>query len=60
MENDVFVYVDLQGTPHLVGRLWMRTRRDRDSATFEDDEAWMVRRTGCGFGDSHSAVRRGQ
>jgi serine/threonine-protein kinase HipA len=41
MENEVLVYVDLQGTPHLVGRLWMRTRKDRESATFEYDNSWL-------------------
>jgi len=42
MENEVLVYVDLQGTPHLVGRLWMRTRRDRESASFEYDRNWLA------------------
>ncbi|NDJ13530.1 MAG: type II toxin-antitoxin system HipA family toxin [Acidobacteriia bacterium] len=42
MENEVFVYLDLQGTPQLVGRLWMRARRDRESATFEYDETWLA------------------
>jgi hypothetical protein len=38
MEKDVIVYVDLQGTPRFVGRMWMRSRRDRESATFEYDK----------------------
>jgi serine/threonine-protein kinase HipA len=42
MDNEVLVYVDLQGTPHLVGRLWMRTRKDRESATFEYDRNWLA------------------
>src|ERR1700735_919346 len=42
MENEVLVYVDLQGAPHLVGRLWMRTRKDRESATFEYDKSWLA------------------
>jgi hypothetical protein len=29
MDKETLVYVDLQGTPHLVGRLWARTRKDR-------------------------------
>lgn len=41
MENEVVVYVDLQSAPHLVGRLWMRTRKDRESATFEYDRNWL-------------------
>ena len=42
MEKDGIVYVDLQGTPRLVGRLWMRSRRDRESATFEYDKNWLA------------------
>jgi serine/threonine-protein kinase HipA len=42
MEKAVLVYVDLQGTPQLVGRLWARVRKDRDSATFEYDKSWLA------------------
>jgi serine/threonine-protein kinase HipA len=42
MDRDVFVYVDLQGTAHLVGRLWGRTRKGRESATFEYDKSWLA------------------
>jgi serine/threonine-protein kinase HipA len=42
MDKDVLVYVDLQGTPHLVGRLWARMRKDRESATFEYDKTWLA------------------
>jgi serine/threonine-protein kinase HipA len=42
MDRDVLVYADLQGTPYLVGRLWSRTRKDRDSATFEYDKDWLA------------------
>jgi len=42
MDKEVFVYVDLQGTPYLVGRLWARMRKDRESATFEYDQSWLV------------------
>jgi serine/threonine-protein kinase HipA len=42
MEKEVLVYVDLHGTPHLVGRLWARMRRDRESATFEYDKSWLA------------------
>jgi serine/threonine-protein kinase HipA len=31
-----------KGVPHLVGRLWMRSRRDRESATFEYDKNWLA------------------
>jgi serine/threonine-protein kinase HipA len=42
MENEVVVYVDLQSAPQLVGRLWMRSRKDRESATFEYDPNWLA------------------
>lgn len=41
MEKEALVYVDLDGVPHLVGRLWARVRKNRESATFEYDEAWL-------------------
>ena len=42
MDREIPVYVDLQGAPHLVGRLWARTRRDREGATFEYDRNWLT------------------
>jgi serine/threonine-protein kinase HipA len=42
VEKEVLVYVDLEGTPHLVGRLWARMRKDRESATFEYDKGWLA------------------
>ena len=35
MDREVFVYVDLDGALHLMGRLWARLRKDKESATFE-------------------------
>ena len=35
MERHVFIYVDLRRTPHMVGRLWARMRKSRESVTFE-------------------------
>jgi serine/threonine-protein kinase HipA len=35
------VYVDLDGVPHLMGRLWARVRKNKESATFECDEGWL-------------------
>lgn len=43
MHNETFVYIDLRGTAHLVGRLWTRTRRDKASASFEYDKTWLER-----------------
>ena len=42
MDKQIFVYADLQGTPHLVGRLWARVRKDRESANFEYDKSWLA------------------
>jgi serine/threonine-protein kinase HipA len=39
----VFVYVDLEGQAHLVGRLWSRGRRGRETASFEYDESWLMK-----------------
>jgi serine/threonine-protein kinase HipA len=41
MDREVFVYVDLDGAQHLVGRLWGRMRKDSESATFEYDDEWL-------------------
>jgi serine/threonine-protein kinase HipA len=41
MDRETFVYIDLSGAPHLVGRLWARARRNKESATFEYDPGWL-------------------
>ncbi len=41
MDREVLVYVDLSGSRHLVGRLWARVRKERESATFEYDKNWL-------------------
>jgi serine/threonine-protein kinase HipA len=41
MDREVFVYFDLQGEPVLVGRLWSRIRKGRESASFEYDPSWL-------------------
>ncbi len=41
MDRQALVYVDLEGVPHLIGRLWARVRKNKESATFEYDEAWL-------------------
>ena len=40
-EKDVFVYVDLDSVPHLVGRLRARVRKNKEGATFEYNNAWL-------------------
>src|SRR5580700_8418118 len=41
MGSEALVYVDLDGIPHLMGRLWARVRKNKESATFEYDKAWL-------------------
>jgi serine/threonine-protein kinase HipA len=40
-DRHVLVYIDLDGKPQLVGRLWGRVRKGRESATFEYDNTWL-------------------
>ncbi len=44
MDRALLVHADLEGSPSLVGRLWTRARRGRESATFEYDKAWLQHR----------------
>src|SRR5258705_2161790 len=41
MDDLVYVYVDLDGSPQLCGRLWPRSRKDQESASFAYDEGWL-------------------
>jgi len=41
MDREALVYLELAGRPHLVGRLWARARKDKESATFEYDKTWL-------------------
>jgi len=41
METPIFVHVDLQGHPRFVGRLWARSHKGKQSATFEYDANWL-------------------
>jgi serine/threonine-protein kinase HipA len=40
-DKRLLVHVDVDGAPHLVGRMWARSARGRESATFEYDAAWL-------------------
>jgi serine/threonine-protein kinase HipA len=42
MERRAFVYLDKPTRPVLVGRMWSRSRRGRETATFEYDAAWLA------------------
>src|SRR5262249_5405811 len=41
MDWETFVHVDLDGKPHLVGRLWAHVRKNKESASFEYDKTWL-------------------
>ncbi|WP_446831811.1 type II toxin-antitoxin system HipA family toxin [Candidatus Foliamicus sp.] len=41
MDRETFVYVALGGEDRLVGRLWSRVRRSRESASFQYDDTWL-------------------
>ena len=41
MDREILVSVDLHGTPVLIGRLWWRSRKGRESASFEYDRGWL-------------------
>lgn len=41
MERQALVYLDRLDGPTLVGRLWSRTDRGRETATFEYDAGWL-------------------
>jgi len=41
MDREALVYVDLDGAPHLMGRLWARTRKNKECASFEYDKTWL-------------------
>jgi serine/threonine-protein kinase HipA len=40
-DREIVVYVDLDGSPALVGRLWVHVRHGRESATFAYDRSWL-------------------
>lgn len=37
-----YVYIDTDGVPRLVGRLYVTAHRGRETATFQYDEAWIA------------------
>ena len=41
-DRQTFVSIDLGGKPALIGRLWARSRRGLESATFEYDRQWLA------------------
>jgi serine/threonine-protein kinase HipA len=43
MEREIHVHIDVAHQPVLVGRLWMRERKDKETATFAYDPSWLRR-----------------
>ena len=41
MDQTILVYLDLQGIPIKVGKLWGRSRNGRESMSFEYDPNWL-------------------
>ncbi len=40
MAKEIFVHVDLKGKTHFVGRLWIHTGKQGESASFEYSREW--------------------
>lgn len=43
MDREALVFMDYPSAPVLVGRLWSRIRKGRESASFEYDDNWLKR-----------------
>ncbi len=41
MAESIYVYVDLSGEAQLAGRLWIHSKGNKESASFEYDKAWL-------------------
>jgi serine/threonine-protein kinase HipA len=41
MDREIFVYVDIENAPVVVGRMWTPVRNGKDSATFEYFTSWI-------------------
>lgn len=40
-DSNIFVYVDLEGTPRLAGRLWIHSKGTHQRASFEYEKSWI-------------------
>ena len=49
MERELLVFMELGGETVAVGKLWTRTRGARETASFEYDPSWLVRRDAFGL-----------
>jgi serine/threonine-protein kinase HipA len=41
MSKKIFVYIDLEENPILVGKLWVNVRNGRESTMFEYEDSWL-------------------
>ena len=41
MDKEALIYLDLDSVPYRMGRLWARTRKNKESAAFEYDKTWL-------------------
>ena len=37
----IYIHIDLRRDTHLVGQLWVRRRKGRETASFEYDKSWL-------------------
>jgi len=64
MNKDIYIYIDLLGKTQLVGYLWSRMRKGKESASFEYDKNWLESPNrfslepalSLGFGAYHTAA----
>ena len=42
VDNEIGVYIDISGTPHHVGRLWIHHQRRNETATFQYSSKWLA------------------
>jgi serine/threonine-protein kinase HipA len=56
-DSPVRVHVDLNGLPRFVGRLWTRTSRGKESASFEYDASWLRHPDSFGLEPALPAIR---
>ena len=49
MERELLVFMEMAGETVSVGKLWTRTRGARETASFEYDPSWLVRRDAFGL-----------
>lgn len=59
MDRELDVHIDWQGRTLFVGRLWVRSRAQKETASFEYDRSWLENDTAFGL-DPALPLTRGQ